>query len=203
MTPVWGEMLGLFEGQLGLSYIPAFSLGMLLLMLAPVLIYAGLLKLTVVLSRSKAVTYQKAFVYFAYSLLPIALFYHLAHNLEHLLIEGQKIIPLMSNPFGFAPDQRWNILGISGVGSWNLFGTADWTLAPLVTLPTLWLLQVILVLVGHVYSLWVADNTARRLYPTSGNAMRSQLPMLVGMVLFSMFSLWLLKQPMEMRTSAM
>jgi len=27
--------------------------------------------------------------------------------------------------------------------------------------------------------------------------------MLIGMVLFSIFSLWLLKQPMEMRTSAM
>ena len=32
---------------------------------------------------------------------------------------------------------------------------------------------------------------------------RSQLPMLVGMICFSIFSLWLLKQPMEMRTSAM
>ena len=203
MTPVWRQMLDTFENGLALPYIPAFSLGMFLLMLAPVLIYALLLKLTVTFSRTPGVSYKKAFIAFAYSLLPIALFYHLAHNLEHMLIEGQKIVPLMSNPFGFAPGEAWNILGFAGVGSWDLFGTADWTLAPLVTLPTLWLLQALLVLVGHVYSLWVADHTARRLYPATGNAMRSQLPMLVGMVLFSMFSLWLLKQPMEMRTSAM
>ena len=30
MTPVWGQMLGFFESSLGLAYIPAFSLGMLL-----------------------------------------------------------------------------------------------------------------------------------------------------------------------------
>ena len=58
-------------------------------------------------------------------------------------------------------------------------------------------------LVGHVYSLWIADRTARRLFPSGTTAFRSQIPMLIGMVLFSVFSLWLLKQPMEMRTSAM
>jgi hypothetical protein len=155
------------------------------------------------LSRARDVSFRRAFVRFAYSVLPIALFYHLAHNLEHLLMEGQKVVPLLSNPFGFAPGEVWSVLGFSGVGAWNLFGTADWRLAPLASLPTLWLVQVLLVLVGHVYSLWIADRTARRLYPEPGAAFRSQLPMLIGMVLFSVFSLWLLKQPMEMRTSAM
>ena len=140
---------------------------------------------------------------FAYSVLPIALFYHLAHNLEHLLMEGQKTIALASNPFGFAPGQSWSVLGLAGTGEWNLFGTAGWTVPPLTSLPTLWLVQVLLVLVGHLYSLWIADRTARRLYPGQGAAFKSQVPMLVGMVLFSVFSLWLLKQPMEMRTSAM
>ena len=41
------------------------------------------------------------------------------------------------------------------------------------------------------------------LFGTGRAAFRSQLPMLVGMIGFSVFSLWLLKQPMEMRTSAM
>ncbi|MHC4814525.1 MAG: hypothetical protein ACYTFN_15660 [Planctomycetota bacterium] len=203
MTPAWKEMLGFFEDTLGLAYIPSFSLGMLLLMATPVLIYAVLLKLTVWFSRTPSISYGRAFVAFAYSVLPIALFYHLAHNLEHMLMEGQKVIPLLSNPFGYAPAESWTILGFRGIGEWNLFGTANWTLAPLVSLHTLWFLQVLLVLVGHVYALWVADRTARRLYTGPGTALRSQLPMLVGMVAFSMFSLWLLKQPMEMRTSAM
>ena len=203
MTPVWGQMLGFFEETLGLPYIPAFSLGMALIMVGPILVYAGLLRVSLVIGKNPRVDYPRAFTAFAYSLLPIALFYHLAHNLEHMLMEGQKVIPLLSNPLGFAPGEHWNVLGITGTGPWNLFGTADWTLAPLITLSSLWLIQVILVLVGHVYALWVSDRTARRLFPAKGAAFRSQLPMLVGMVLFSIFSLWLLKQPMEMRTSAM
>lgn len=203
MTRVWRDMLAWFETSLGLAYVPAFSLGMLLLMLGPVLIYAGLVRLSTWIARAREVSYEKAFVRFAYSVLPIALFYHLAHNLEHLLMEGQKVVPLLSNPFGFVPGERWAVLGLTGVGSWNLFGTAAWQLPPLASLSTLWVLQVVLVLVGHVFSLWIADRTARRLFPSPGMAWKSQLPMLVGMVLFSVFSLWLLKQPMEMRTSAM
>jgi hypothetical protein len=54
-----------------------------------------------------------------------------------------------------------------------------------------------------VYSLWVAQRTSVRLFGDRRAAVRSQLPMLIGMICFSIFSLWLLKQPMEMRTSAM
>ena len=76
-------------------------------------------------------------------------------------------------------------------------------LPPIVTLDTLWLLQALLVALGHVYSLWVAKRIAHRAFPDAAIATRSQWPMLLGMIAFSIFSLWLLKQPMEMRTSAM
>jgi len=204
MTPAWGGMLRSFEETFSLPHVPAFSLGMFLLMAVPVLVFALLVKASVGFAgTSRRPAYDRAFTAFAYSVLPIALFYHLAHNMEHLLMEGQKVIPLLSNPFGFTPGESWNVLGMAGSGPWNLLGTSDWSLPPLISLPTLWLLQVLLVLVGHVYSLWIADRTARRLYPEPGAALRSQIPMLIGMVLFSVFSLWLLKQPMEMRTSAM
>jgi YHS domain-containing protein len=203
MTGSWRTLLAWFEGVLGLPTLLAFSLGMALLMLGPILLYAALVRLSTGLARTPEVSFRKAFVRFAYSVLPIALFYHLAHNLEHLLMEGQKVVALASNPFGFVPGESWSVLGYSGVGAWDLFGTADMRLAPLTRLSTLWGVQVLLVLIGHLYSLWVADRTARRLYPKDGAALRSQLPMLIGMVLFSIFSLWLLKQPMEMRSSAM
>ncbi len=203
MTPVWKRLLGFFGEHLGLTYMAGFSLGMALLMLLPVAVFALLVWIGVRWAASPKVRYGRAFLSFAYTVLPIALFYHLAHNLEHLLMEGQKVLPLLSNPFGFIPGEHWNVLGFEGVGPWNLFGTADLRPPPLVSLPTLWILQVVLVLVGHVYSLWVSDKVAHRLYPESGKAFRAQLPMLAGMVLFSIFSLWLLKQPMQMRTSAM
>jgi hypothetical protein len=94
----------------------------------------------------------------------------------------------MSDPFGWG---------------WNLLGTAGWTIPPLVSLDVLWILQVALVGVGHVYSLWSAQRIGRGMFTSEVAASRGPWPMLVGMIAFSVFSLWLLKQPMEMRTSAM
>ena len=73
----------------------------------------------------------------------------------------------------------------------------------MVSLDVLWVLQILLVLVGHVYSLWAAQRVSVNFFNDRKAAFRSQLPMLVGMILLSVSSLWLLKQPMEMRTSAM
>ena len=103
-------------------------------------------------------------------------------------MEGPKIVSLVSDPFGWG---------------WNIFGTLHWSMPPLVSLEMLWIVQILLVLVGHVYSLWAAQRISIRLFGDRRAAFRSQLPMLVGMICFSVFSLWLLKQPMEMRTSAM
>ena len=86
---------------------------------------------------------------------------------------------------------------------WNLFGTAGISIPPLASLETLWIFQVLLVGVGHVYSLWAAQKTGQHIFTCPKAASRGQWPMLIGMIAFSIFSLWLLKQPMEMRTSAM
>jgi hypothetical protein len=118
--------------------------------------------------------------------LPIALFYHLAHNLEHLLIEGPKALKLALDPFGYG---------------WNFFGAVDLSVPPLVSLDVLWILQIMLVLVGHVYSLWAAGRVSISIFGDRKAALLSQLPMLLGMICFSVFSLWLLKQPMVMRTA--
>ena len=48
---------------------------------------------------------------FVLSLVPIALAYNIAHFVTLLLIQGQLIIPLASDPFGFG----WDIFGSGGV----------------------------------------------------------------------------------------
>lgn len=192
MTPNWGRLTAWLGQSLSLGNLLAFSLGMTLLLLAPILVYAVLVAISYALGRSSTadgpLSFHDYFVRYAYALLPIALFYHLAHNMEHLMMEGPKVVSLLSDPFG------WN---------WNLWGTAHWSIPPLVSLDVLWIVQVVLVLVGHVYSLWIAHHTSRKIFVDVASARRSQWPMLIAMVAFSVFSLWLLKQPMEMRTSAM
>lgn len=188
MTAAWRAFVQRLQSIFDLGETLSFTLGMTGSMLAPILLYALLAAFSYALVRRSGVPYRKYFIHYAYALLPIALFYHIAHNSEHLLMEGQKVVALLSDPFGF---------------EWNLWGTAGWSLAPLVDLPTLWIIQVFLVMIGHVYSLWVARQTAGALFSSSKLARRSQIPMLAAMILFSTMSLWLLKQPMEMRTSAM
>lgn len=192
MTPHWRRLTDWLENDFALSHLVSFSLGMTALMLAPIAIYAVLIwlsyRLVVRTDVGMPITYERYFVRYAYALLPIALFYHLAHNLEHLLMEGPKVVALMSDPFGYG---------------WDMLGTRQWHVPPLVSLEILWLLQIALVLVGHVFSLWVASRTTAHLFSHRRRVVMGQIPLLIGMILFSVFSLWLLKQPMEMRTSAM
>jgi hypothetical protein len=167
-----------------MSFMTAFSLLMAVFLILPILVYAALAAASAAWAR---VGFRDIALRFAYALLPIALFYHLAHNAEHFLMEGPKLLALVSDPFGWG---------------WNVFGTARWTAPPLVSLEGLWRIQVLFVLVGHLYSLWITARTARRL-AASREALAVQIPMLVAMVAFSWGSLWLLKQPMEMRISGM
>ena len=62
--------------------------------------------------------------------------------------------------------------------------------------------EVGLVLVGHVFGIFVAQREVFRVYDGDRKAaLRVHLVMLVGMVLMSLLSLWLLAQPMYMRTA--
>lgn len=192
MTANWGRLTNWLNDSFSFGHLVSFSLGMAALMLAPIAVYAVLIGISYHVGRqspgAEGLSYRDYFIRYAYALLPIALFYHLAHNLEHLLMEGPKIVSMASDPFGWG---------------WNVFGTLDWRIPPLVSLDVLWILQIVLVLVGHVFSLWVAQRTSINIFGSRRAALRSQLPMLAAMICFSVFSLWLLKQPMEMRTSAM
>jgi polyferredoxin len=186
MTPRWAEWNAGLRQLTGLAELTGFSLLMLAALVAPIVLFWGLSALAARWSRSGST--WTVFLHYAYALLPIALFYHLAHNAEHFLIEGPKVLALISDPFGWG---------------WNLFGTARWIMPPLISLEGLWGLQVLLVLVGHVYGLWISSRITRRLIPERRRAVLGQLPMLAAMVAFSVLSLWLLAQPMEMRVSAM
>lgn len=45
--------------------------------------------------------------HFVLSLVPIAIAYHLAHYLSFLLVNGQALIPLLSDPLG----RGWDLFG--------------------------------------------------------------------------------------------
>jgi hypothetical protein len=118
---------------------------------------------------------------FILSLVPIAIAYHLAHYLTYLLIQGQLVIRLASDPFGFG---------------WNLVGTARYRPdIGIVGARFAWYTAVVAIVLGHVVAVYVAHVVALRAFSTRRAAVRSQVPMLVLMVTYTMLSLWIIAQP--------
>jgi len=119
--------------------------------------------------------------YFVMSLVPIAIAYHISHYLSYLLITGQKIIPLVSDPFGFG---------------WDLFNTAGYQVdISIVNAKIVWYTAVIAIVIGHVLAVYIAHVMAIRVFTERDAALRSQMPMLVLMVAYTMVSLWVMSQP--------
>ena len=120
--------------------------------------------------------------HFVTSLVPIAIAYHLAHYLSFLLINGQLLIPLASDPFGFG---------------WDLFGTADYKAdIAVVGAKFAWYTALVAIIIGHIIAVALAHAVALRLHGDSWRAMRSQYPMLVLMVGYTIAGLWILSQPL-------
>lgn len=118
---------------------------------------------------------------FTFSLVPIAIAYHLAHYLSFLLIHGQGIIPLASDPFGF---------------DWDLLGTASHRIdIGIVGARFTWYTAVIAIVAGHIISVYLAHVVAMGAFKDVRRALRSQYPMLVLMVGYTTLSLWILAQP--------
>jgi ferredoxin len=183
MTPHWNTLNNQLRVSTGLGPNPIFTVLMAAMTLAPVLLF-GLAAAWA--ARRSGLRSGKLFRAFAYAVIPVALFYHLAHNGMHFFMEAQVIIPLLSDPFGWG---------------WDLFGTAGKQYPALLSLGAIWWLQWFLIIVGHIYGVIVAERITRRVAKDEVQARRAILPLIVVMVLYSAFSVWLIAQPMDMRTA--
>ena len=113
--------------------------------------------------------------------MPIAIAYHLAHYFTYLLIQGQLLIRLASDPLGLG---------------WNLFGTARYRPdIGIVGARFAWYTAAIAIVLGHVIAVYVAHAVALREFPDRRAALRSQLPMLMLMAGYTVVSLWIIARP--------
>ncbi|MBT4671798.1 MAG: hypothetical protein HOB64_06750 [Rhodospirillaceae bacterium] len=118
---------------------------------------------------------------FVFSIVPIAIAYHLSHYLSLLVIEGQVVIHRLSDPFGFG---------------WDLFGTADYKVdIALIDAKFVWFFSVAAIVIGHIVAVYLSHTEAMRLFGNRRRALDSQLPMLALMVGYTMLSLWIIAQP--------
>jgi ferredoxin len=183
MTPIWRSFMASLRFHLELGPLGCFSLGMLLALLVPILVFY--------LGASRAARLgasperqRRYFLTMAYPLIALALLYHLAHNAGHFFVEGGRILSVLSDPVG---------------RGWDLFGTASFQFTPMLTTPVIWGIQLLLVLVGH----WSATAVCLRLsfrFPGGPHPDQGRDTMAAMLLFLTSINLWLLAQPMEMRT---
>lgn len=119
---------------------------------------------------------------FAPTLIPIAVGYHFAHSFTYLLVQGQSLVFLVSDPLGLG---------------WNLFGTRDFTPdIALINTRTAWYLALGAIVAGHAISVYLAHVAAERLLESRGRALRALVPMTALMVLYTIISLQILAEPL-------
>jgi hypothetical protein len=187
-TPEWGRFESAMAAQL--SALGAFKLvavrtaGLLLFWLvffgAYVAVCAVMSAVTAGRQTSLALARR-----FAFTLVPIAIGYHFAHYFTFLLIQGQYIIPLASDPFGFG---------------WNLFGTAGYRVdIAIVDARFAWVTAVTAILIGHIAAVYLAHLEAMQAFEARGAALRSQVPLTALMVVYTFISLSILAEPLVER----
>src|SRR4029077_14344539 len=93
----------------------------------------------------------------ALTLVPIAIAYSLAHYLTYLLIEGQYIVPLLSDPFGYG---------------WDLFGPAGYRVdIGIVGARFAWYAAVTAIVIGHIAAVYLAHAGSMRLFAARRGAL--------------------------------
>jgi len=186
-TPLWAGLLARFSGEgEPLSDWAWYASGTAGLLLMPCLFAAVILATCAAMARltrddPRPGSAGELARLFAPTLLPIAFAYHLAHYLSYLLVAGQVVIPLASDPFGWG---------------WNLFGTARYRVDPgIVGARFAWYTSLVAIVVGHVVAMYVAHRLALARFADPRTARRSQYPLAALMVAYTMLSLWILAQP--------
>ncbi len=115
---------------------------------------------------------------FAHILLPIAAAYALAHYFSLLVLQGQSLRGLASDPLGRGAD----IFGTAGAAiDYNVISGTE-----------IWYVQAVALLVGHACGLLLAHDRALVTWPRLEQAIRSQYWMLAVTMGYTGMGLWLL-----------
>jgi hypothetical protein len=185
-TFFWLGLFGInpleYPGRTALIGIGSFGLVLTFALLAAAFMLAVILGQRLAGSRHSL---GEAAGLLVWSIVPIALAYHVAHYLTALLVDGQYALAALSDPFALG---------------WNLFGTADMQIEAGIVAGAdsawwLWSLQAGIIIAGHMLAVLVAHGLAWRLHPVPSRAALSQLPLTVLMIVYTIFGLWLLATP--------
>lgn len=185
MMPFFADRVKVLASVIGDSgrLLWSFSIMLFLCLLVPILIYALSIWITAKLARAD-IGFKKLFSGLAFTALPLAFAYHLAHNLSHLVRESDGLGGLITNPLGMGT-QPLSMME-KHLHHMHLLFSQD----------LLFALQSGLMVFGFWISLRVIQHRGGSLI---NSARWPLVPMILFVTLVSVYHLWLLMQPMVMR----
>lgn len=189
MLPIWQEWMGTLASFIGDSgqLLWSFSVGMAASMALPVVLYALSIVVTHI-STGRSLPFKRKFSTLAFVSLPLAFAYHLAHNLTHLVREGDGFLTVIANPLG--------------VGTLPLSMAEKHVRHTDLMIPqdALFALQAMLLVFGFWIAAKVIIHRGYGVLSSRDAAGKWRLlPVFMFAVLVTGFNLWLLMQPMTMR----
>jgi hypothetical protein len=184
-TTVWfrfyyGNIIPL-EKELGINQFQ--STQTILLLLSPLFFFNFYILAIYLMKRLTKIksSVENLCLHFAYSLIPIAIAYNVAHYYTLLITQGQIFIRLLSDPLNLG---------------WNLFNTIDFKINPAILGANfIWHSEVVVIIIGHILAVYVSHLLALRILSRKA-ALISQIPMLILMVGYTITGLWILSQPL-------
>jgi len=170
-SSLWFDIAG---DRVGWDLTVVGTLGLLAIVLVVGLAYVFAINLMAGVTGEPAEELSAAF---GPTLVPIAAAYAVAHYFSLLVLDGQRMIIQISDPFG---------------RGWDIFGTKDYSIDWLLVSPsTIAWVQTLAIAIGHVLAVAAAHDRAISRYSHSV-AVRSQYPMLGVMVFYTVAGLFLL-----------
>lgn len=110
---------------------------------------------------------------FAVTLVPIAIGYHLAHNLAYAVDNLPLIVDALADPLG---------LTAGAASPWTFLSSRGELLVGL---------QIALVVLGHVAAVLLAHRRAFTAFPSKVQAVKSELGLTAAMLVYTLASLWI------------
>jgi hypothetical protein len=183
LHPLWGADMAKAQAVLAPWFTTYQRAGLVLSPFVYFAVYMLVMAATRAIAKS-FVPVRALALQFAFSIIPIALVYNVAHYCTLILTQLPLVPYLATDPFGLG---------------WNLFGLApDLSEPPPLDMGRVWHAEVVLILAGHIVSVCLAHLIALRLFPARRQTLLGQLPMLALMVTYTLVGLWVLSLPLAL-----
>jgi hypothetical protein len=181
LHPLWRDDMARAQALLAPGYVIYQRGGLIAAPFVYLAIYMAVMTAMHVLTGGR-VPVRVLALRFAFSLVPIAVAYMLAHSWTMLLTVVPVIPYLLTDPFGIG----WNLIALRR-------GPAE--PGPL-DMGQAWHIEVILILIGHMASVWLAHLIAQRSFATRRHVWWCELPLVILMMGYTFIGLSVLSLPL-------